>query len=170
MNTGGQKSSATPFGANTTTEPSSKTDWGKELPRKNLMNICIAHRIGYAAQASVHNLDDLYKKAQKAFLDEGPSLLNVFSPCVTAWKFPEGQYVQIARLAVETRFWALYEYDRGKYTLNYIPSRYTPVEEFLRPQGRFKHLFTNEYGPKVISQIQNRVDLRWEKLLQRAEK
>jgi pyruvate ferredoxin oxidoreductase beta subunit len=170
MNTGGQKSSATPYGASTTTEPSSKIDFGKERPRKNFLRICISHGIEYAAQASVHNLPDLYRKAQKAFSQDGPAVLIVFSPCITVWKFPEGQYVKIAKLAAETRFWALYEYDHGKYTINYVPQKYTPIEEFLKFQGRFKHLFANDYGPKVISQIQRRTDLRWEKLLQRAGK
>jgi len=168
MNTGGQKSSATPFGADTTTEPSSNIDYGKENPRKNFLKICTAHGIDYAAQASVHNLPDLYMKARKAFASDGPAVLVVFSPCITVWKFPEGQYVKIARLAAETRFWALYERERGKYTINYVPQKYTPVEEFLKPQGRFKHLFKNPYGRKVISQIQQRTDLRWEKLLQKA--
>jgi len=170
MNTGGQKSGATPFGASTTTEPSSHIDYGKERPRKNFLRIAISHGIDYAAQASVHNLPDLYRKAQKAFSQEGPAVLVVFSPCITVWKFPEGQYPNIARLAVESRFWALYEYDHGQYTVNYVPQKYTPVEEFLKLQGRFKHLFSNDYGPKVISQIQRRTDLRWEKLLQRAGK
>ena len=127
MNTGGQKSSASPFGVDTTTEPSSDSDWGKERPRKNFIEICIAHNIQYAAQASVHNLPDLMRKAQKAFFCEGPAVLNVFSPCITVWKFPEGQYVNIARLAAETRFWPIYEYENGKYTLNFLPSQYTPV-------------------------------------------
>jgi len=168
MNTGGQKSSATPIGANTTTEPSSKINYGKKRPRKNFMDICIAHNIDYAAQASVYNLPDLYRKAQKAFATDGPSVLVVFSPCITVWKFFEGQYVEIAKLATETRFWPLYEYKKGRYTINYTPPKYTSIEEFLKLQGRFKHLFTNPYGPKVIAEIQNHTDLQWEKLLQKA--
>jgi len=168
MNTGGQKSSATPFGASTTTEPSNNNDYGKETPRKNFLKICIAHGIEYAAQASVHNLPDLHRKAQKAFSMEGPSVLLVLSPCITLWKFPEGRYVEIAKMAAETRFWALYERENGKYTINYIPQKYTPVEEFLKTQGRFQHLFSNSYGPKIISQIQQRIDLRWERLTQKA--
>lgn len=170
MNTGGQKSSASPFGSSTTTEPSSNIDYGKERPRKDFLKICIAHGIDYAAQASVHNLPDLYEKARKAFSTEGPSVLVVFSPCITVWKFPEGQYVKIAKLAYETRFWALYEFCKGKYTLNYVPETYTPIEEFLKLQGRFKHLFKEPYGPEVISQIQRRTDLRWERLLQKVER
>lgn len=168
MNTGGQKSSATPFGASTTTEPSSKIDYGKESPRKSFLKICIAHGIKYAAQASAHDLPDLFRKAQKAFSVDGPAVLLVLSPCITLWKFPEGHSVKIARLAVETRFWASYEFEDGKYTVNYVPPKYTPVEEYLKPQGRFKHLFANPYGTKIISQIQQRTDLRWEKLLQKA--
>lgn len=170
MNTGGQKSSATPYGANTSTEPSSENDWGKENPRKNFLEICIAHGIEYAARANVNNLQDLFAKAQRAFACDGPAVLLVLSPCITVWKFPEGQYVNIAKLAVESRFWPLYEYERGKYKINYFPQKYTPVEDFLKPQGRFKHLFTDSYGQKVISQIQNNTDLQWEKLLRKAGK
>ena len=170
MNTGGQKSSATPFAANTTTEPSSKIDIGKERPRKNFLEICVAHNITYGAQASVHDLPDLHRKAQKAFASKGPAVLVVFSPCITVWKFPEGQYVKIARLAAETRFWPLYEYEEGKYTINYFPQKYTPVEEFLKLQGRFKHLFKNRYSQNVIARIQQNIDLKWDKLLRKAGK
>lgn len=170
MNTGGQKSSATPYGSDTTTEPSSATDIGKERQRKNFLEICIAHNISYGAQASVSNLPDLQRKAKKAFETEGPSVLIVFSPCITVWKFPDGQYVNISRLAVESRFWPLYEYENGKYTINYLPQKYTPVDEFLKLQGRFKHLYKNHYRDDIIGKIQNHTDLRWEKLLQKTGK
>ncbi len=165
MNTGGQKSGATPEGASTTTAPAGKISLGKENQRKNILEICIAHNIEFVASASVHNPNDLFRKAEKAFSCQGPAVLIVFSPCITVWKFPEGQYVRIARLAAETRFWPLFEYENGKYTLNYKPAKYTPVEEFLKLQGRFKHLFKDKAGAKIISNIQRNVDLEWAKLL-----
>ncbi len=170
MNTGGQRSGATPFGADTTTDPTGSNKSGKNQNRKNFLEICIAHDIQYAAQASVHNLPDLYRKAQKAFSYNGPTVLLVFSPCITVWKFPTGKAVEIAQKAVESRFWPLYEYENGQYTINYFPQKYTPVEEFIRPQGRFHYLFQNKNGQKIISQIQNSIDLNWEKLLRKAEK
>lgn len=169
MNTGGQKSGATPEGASTTTEPAGANTLGKETQRKNILDICIAHNIEYAASASVHNPNDLLKKAEKAFSAKGPAVLVVFSPCITVWKFPEGQYVKIAKLAAETRFWPLFEYENGKYKLNYKPSKYLPVEEFLKLQGRFKHLFKDDNGAKVIADIQRNVDLEWNKLLAKVE-
>ncbi len=170
MNTGGQKSSATPEGANTTTEPAGAVNLGKKTNRKNILEICIAHNIKYVASASVHNPNDLFRKAQKAFSLDGPAVLLVFSPCITVWKFPEGQYVKISKLAAESRFWPIFEYENGKYTINYLPSKYTPVSEFLKLQGRFKHLFKNEKGEKIVADIQRNVDLEWQKLLNRAER
>ncbi len=169
MNTGGQRSGATPMGATTTTEPAGSKKQGKEKSRKKLLDICIAHDIPYAAQASASNPMDLFIKAKKAFLANGPAVLLVFSPCITVWKFPEGKYVEIAKMAVETRFWPLWEYDSGKYKINYVPQKYVPVEDFLKLQGRFKHLFKSKEGKTVIEKIQRDIDLRWAKLLKLAE-
>lgn len=170
MNTGGQRSGATPKGSDTTTEPEGSQKMGKEKFRKNFLEICIAHDISYAATASVSNLKDLFNKAEKAFSQEGPAVLLVFSPCITVWKFQDGQYVKISKLAVESRFWPLYEYEKGKYIQNYIPQKYVPVEEFLKTQGRFKHLFKNQTGRKIIEEIQKDVDLRWAKIQKLAGK
>ncbi len=169
MNTGGQKSSATPEGASTTTKPAGKISFGKETQRKNILDICIAHNIDYVASASIHNPNDLIRKAEKAFSVDGPAVLVVFSPCITVWKFPEGQYVKISKLAAETRFWPLFEYEKGRYTLNYKPSKYLPVEDFLKLQGRFKHLFRDGKNDKIVSDIQRNVDLEWDKLLDKIE-
>jgi len=170
MNTGGQRSGATPLGSSTTTEPSGLKKMGKTKFRKKFLDICIAHDVPYAAEASISNPKDLFNKAEKAFSAEGPAVLLVFSPCITVWKFSEGKYVDIARLAVETRFWPLYEYEKGQYFINYVPKNYVPVEEFLKTQGRFKHLFKRPDGEKIISEIQRDIDLRWAKLLKLAGK
>lgn len=174
MNTGNQRSSATPYGASTETTPAGKNSFGKVELRKNLMEIVNAHHIKYAAQASVGNLPDLKRKAKKAFETDGPVFLSVLQPCTNNWKFPTSMYVEYAKSAVETNFWPLYEIENGKYTINYpvksaadhgasIPKERKPIEEFLKGQGRFKHLFTPE-NKHVIEEMQKIVDSEFERL------
>ena len=168
MNTGGQRSGATPRGASTTTTPAGKINYGKKQKRKDLMSIVIAHHIKYAAQANVAYLQDLKMKAQKAFEAEGPSFLLVLQPCTNQWKFPASDYVRVGKLATETNFWPLYEYLDGKYKINWATENPKPVEEFLKTQGRFKHLFKSG-GEEIISQIQEEIEKDWSKLVELAE-
>ncbi|MBN2330455.1 MAG: pyruvate ferredoxin oxidoreductase [Candidatus Aenigmarchaeota archaeon] len=164
MNTGGQRSSATPFGASATTEPAGKVKPGKEAWRKDLVRICAAHDIPYVAQASVSNLVDLTDKAAKAFEAHGPAVVVVLSTCPTLWGTKPSMTIETARLAVDSCFWPLYEISEGLYKLSYRPAKKIPVAEFMRNQSRFKHLFMpgNEH---VIGHIQRRVDEEWVKLL-----
>jgi pyruvate ferredoxin oxidoreductase beta subunit len=164
MNTSVQRSSATPFGASTTTAPAGKVHQGKEEWKKNLMQIVIAHNPAYAAQASVHNPIDLSMKAEKAFKANGPAFLVVLQPCQLGWQYPMEKTMEIAKLGVETKFWPLYEYENGKYKLNYKPSKEMPITEFLKLQGRFKHLFRPE-NAQILEKIQKNVDEEWEKLM-----
>ena len=157
MNTGNQRSSATPYGAFTETTPIGKESFGKIETRKNLMEIVNAHRIAYLAQANVAYLPDLKKKAKKALETDGPSFLLVFSPCTNNWKFPTSQYVNVAKLATETNFWPLYEIENGVHKLNFEPKKITPVAEFLKTQGRFKHLFKEE-NKSHLKEIQKLVN------------
>lgn len=166
MNTGGQRSGATPKGAATSTTPSGEFSTGKPQFRKNLMEIVGAHNIPYAAQASPANLPDLKLKVKKALSLSGPAFINILSPCPSVWKFPPDQSFLIAKLAVETRFWPLYEIENQKRTLNYQPQKFTPVEEFLKTQKRFAHLFKTEQGKKEIATIQKKIDLEWKKMLE----
>lgn len=168
MNTGNQKSSSTPYGAATETTPAGKKSFGKVTRRKNLMEIVNAHNISYLAQANVAFLPDLRKKAQKAFQTTGPKFLSVFSPCTNNWKFPTSDYVRLAKLATETNLWPLYEIENGKYTINNSPKERKPVEEFLKGQGRFKHLFTPE-NKGVIEEMQKMIDEEWDKLVERSK-
>ncbi len=163
MNTGNQRSSATPFGASTETTPYGKKSIGKMEIRKNIMEIVNAHGIAYLAQANVAFYEDLEKKAKKAFSVKGPKFLNVFSPCTNNWKFPTSQYVQVGKLATETDFWPLYEIENGKYKITHKNSKRKKIEEFLETQGRFKHLF-KEKDKKTIKKIQKLVDEEWERL------
>lgn len=165
MNTGNQRSSATPFGAQTETTPVGKKEKiGKTQARKKLMEIVNAHSVSYLAQANVAFLADLKKKARKALETKGPSFLNVFSPCTNNWKFPTSQFVQVAKLATETNFWPLYEIENGKYQINYRAEKRRPLEDFLKTQGRFKHLFSPE-NKAVLEEMQKLVDEEWQNLL-----
>ncbi|KKU52179.1 MAG: Pyruvate synthase subunit PorB, partial [Candidatus Moranbacteria bacterium GW2011_GWE1_49_15] len=168
MNTGGQRSGATPYGASTETEPAGEQSFGKAKQRKDLMEIVAAHGVKYLAQANVANLRDLEKKAKKALETEGPTFLLVLQPCTQVWKFPTSQYVNVAKLAMETNFWPLYEIENGKYTINYANPNPKPIEQFLETQGRFKHLFKPE-NKHVIEEIQKAVDANMERLKKKAE-
>ncbi|MDP1884449.1 MAG: thiamine pyrophosphate-dependent enzyme [Candidatus Moranbacteria bacterium] len=168
MNTGNQRSSATPYAANTETTPVGKESFGKVEMRKNLMEIVDAHHIKYAAQANVAYLADLKKKARKAFETEGPAFLSVFSPCTNNWKFPTSQYVAIAKLATETNFWPLFEIENGKYKVNWATENPKPVEEFLKTQGRFKHLFSEKNKP-VLDEVKKIVKDEWRRLVDKTE-
>lgn len=168
MNTGVQRSSSTPFGASTSTAPDGTVHHGKEEWKKDIMKIVEAHHIPYLAQASVHNLIDLSMKAEKAFNTKGPSFIVVLQPCTLGWKFPTDMTIDIAKLAVETKFWPLYEIENGKYKLNYKPAKDVPVIEYLKIQGRFKHLLKPE-NKGILEQIQKTVNERWEKLLKLCE-
>jgi len=163
-NTGVQRSSATPLGASTTTSPAGIVYQGKEEFRKDIAKVVAAHNIPYVAQTSVSNLIDLSNKAQKAFSIKGPKFIVCLQPCTLGWIYPMEQTIKIAKLAVESRFWPLYEIENGKYKLSYNPSNPIPVEEYLKIQGRFKHLFKPE-NRHIIEKIQKNVDEEWEKLL-----
>ena len=165
MNTGIQRSSATPKFADTTTSPAGKVLPGKMQSRKDLTKIMVSHHLPYVAQTVGYmNFKDLYEKSEKAIYTEGPAFLNVLSPCPRGWGYPTDMLMHINKLAVETCYWPLYEVVDGKYKINYKPAKKLPIEEFLRPQKRFKHLFKpgNEW---MIEAFQKEVDARWQELL-----
>lgn len=161
MNTGGQRSSASPFGSSTTTDPAGKVRPGKQEFNKNFTEIAVAHNIPYVAQATIGNWADMMKKAEKAFNVKGPAVLNILTPCILFWKIPTDSAVQISKLAYETNFWPLYEVENGKYTLNYNPPNRKPIEEWMKSQGRFKHLLGNA---EIIEKMQKHYDDEFEKL------
>ena len=165
MNTGIQRSSATPKYADTTTSPAGKVIPGKMQSRKDLTKVLAAHHIPYAAQTiATNNFKDIYEKSEKAIYTEGPAFLNVLAPCPRGWGYNTEDLMQINKLAVETCYWPLYEVINGKYIVNYKPKNKLPIEEFLRPQKRFKHMFLpgNEW---MIEDFQKEVDERWQELL-----
>ena len=168
MNTGIQRSSATPKYADTTTSPAGKKIPGKQQSRKDLTEVMANHHIPYVAQtAAIGNMKDLYEKAEKALYTKGPAFLNVLAPCPRGWQYNTPDLMELNKLAVETCYWPLYEVIEGKYIINYKPKNKLPVKEFLKAQGRFKHLFRagNEY---MIDEIQAEVDRRWNALLKLA--
>jgi pyruvate ferredoxin oxidoreductase beta subunit len=163
MNTGIQRSSATPLGADTTTSPAGTVIPGKAEHRKDLTAIMIAHDIPYVAQSDPSHWNDLITKAQRAFATDGFSFINVLSPCPRGWRNDTSETIELARLAVDTCFWPLYEVDHGVWKLNYRPREKKPVAEWLKRQGRFRHLFTAANQP-ILDEIQAHVDRKWAEL------
>lgn len=169
MNTGIQRSSATPKYADTTTSPAGKVIPGKQQWRKDLTEIMVNHNIPYAAQtAAIGNMKDLYEKAEKAIYTKGPAFLNVLAPCPRGWQYNTPDLMEINKLAVDSCFWPMYEVENGKYTVTYKPKTKIPVKDFLKAQGRFKHLF-KAGNEGLLEEIQLEVDKRWEALLKKAE-
>jgi len=167
MNTGVQRSSATPRCAHATTSPAGSVIPGKPQDRKDLTEIVVGHHVPYAAQASVSHLIDLANKVERAMRFEGPKFLNVYSTCPLGWRTPWDSAIEVAKLAVETRYWPLYEVVEGVYRITYKPKEKRPIEEWLKPQGRFRHLFRPEKREDIIRELQEAVDRHWEELLRK---
>ena len=163
MNTGIQRSSATPYGADTTTRPAGSVIQGKTELRKNLTKIMAAHNIPYAAQASPSHWMDLMKKVRKALDIKGPKFMNIISSCNRGWRSKTDDAITMCSLAVDTCYWPLYEIENGVTKITFKPKEKKTVEEFLKPQGRFKHLFKpdNEW---MLKKIQEDIDREWERL------
>ena len=160
MNTGIQRSSATPWGAWTTTTPVAAP---KDTPKKDMVAIIASHGIPYTATASIGYPEDLVRKLQKAAGIRGSKFIHILSPCPSGWKSEPEETVKIARLAVQSRIFPLYEVERGeRYTVTVNPPP-VPAIEYLRRQGRFNHLSVAQ-----IEEIQANADRAWEALLKRA--
>jgi pyruvate ferredoxin oxidoreductase beta subunit len=164
MNTGIQRSSATPLGAHTTTSPAGKVSPGKGQVRKDLTAIMAAHGIPYVAQAAPSQWRDLMLKTRKAVDCGGPAFMNVLASCNRGWRHGTDETVEITQLAVDTCYWPLYEVEAGEWRLTYRPKEKPPVEEWLKRQGRFRHLFADE-NRHLIAEFQADVDRRWARLL-----
>jgi len=141
MNTGIQRSGGTPLGAWTTTTQVGSARAGKQETKKDLVSIVVAHHVPYAATASISHWRDLMTKVRKALSKNGPTFLHVIAPCTRGWRFDSEKTIRMARLAVETRLFPLYEVDGGVYKITFPVSSPKPVEEYLKLQGRFSHLF-----------------------------
>jgi len=169
MNTGIQRSSATPLGAWATTSEVGKVGQGKPMRRKDLTSIIAAHNVPYVAQGSISEWKDLTAKAEKAFAVDGPAFINVFAPCPRGWRIPYNKTVEIASMAVKTAFWPLFEVEDGEWkmtTRRVTRENRLPIEEFLKPQGRFKHLFSAE-NAELLASVQTEVDRNFDYVLKR---
>ena len=160
MNTGIQRSSSTPFGASTTTSPAGKKIPGQITWKKNMPEIAVAHNIPYVATACSSYPFDLIQKVEKAARIEGPAYVHCLSICPTGWRVPTDKAIWIGRQAVETNVFPLYEVENGKYRITKEVEEPRPVGEYLKAQGRFRHL-TEE----MIEKIQQRVDKDYQKLV-----
>ena len=159
MNTGIQRSSATPYGATTTTSPAGKTSVGQFTWKKNLPAIAVAHDIPYVATACPSHYRDLMNKVKKGMDVKGPAYIQILSPCPTGWRCPTDNAVDMGRQAVQCGMFPLYEVENGNYKINYNPETLKPVADYLKAQGRFRHLSEVE-----IKRIQDKVDQDWAKL------
>ena len=159
MNTGIQRSSSTPFGAFTTTSPPGKKSIGQFSWKKDMPAIAVAHNIPYVATACHSYPFDLITKVEKAVATRGPAYVHILSVCPTGWRTPTDLTIRLGRLAVETGVFPLYEVEDGKYRLSFDLPKLRPVKDYLKLQGRFRHL-----SDGVIDEIQQRVDKEYAKL------
>lgn len=163
MNTGIQRSGATPFGAATTTAPAGKRSMGQSTWKKNMPAIAVAHGIPYVATACHSYPFDLMNKVRKAVEVEGPAYIHVLSVCPVGWRMSSDLTIRMGRLAVETGIFPIYEVENGRYTLNIDFPQLRPVEDYLKLQGRFRHLDKN-----AIALIQERVNKEYQELKSKA--
>ncbi|RLF00316.1 MAG: pyruvate ferredoxin oxidoreductase [Thermoprotei archaeon] len=167
MNTGIQRSGATPRGAATTTSPAGRVIPGKMERKKDLLGIAIAHGVRYAATLNPAFPVDMYNKIVKAASVEGPTVLHYLCPCPTGWRFDPSRTIEVARLAVMTRMWPLYEYEDGRYRITVMVKKPRPIEDYIKLQGRFRHLLQPE-NRWVLDQLRRDVEEFWERLVRLA--
>lgn len=165
MNTGVQRSSASPYGAHTTTSPAGTHSSGKKAFPKDLTEIMAAHEIPYVAQSCSGRWRDLTAKAEKGYECGGPAFINVLTPCPLGWISDPALSVDLAQMAADCCAWPLYEVEHGVWHLTYKPKEKLPLDEYLKLQGRFRHLFKGEEGANVRQKMQEHVDMKWQKLL-----
>ncbi|MCJ7606511.1 MAG: pyruvate synthase subunit PorB [Thermoplasmata archaeon] len=156
MNTGIQRSGSTPFGAWTTTTPVGKVKSGKGNFKKDMPQIMMAHNVPYVATASIGHIQDFINKFEKAKKIKGFRYIQIFTPCPTGWRHDTAKTIEVAKLAVDTGMWTLYESEAGKVKINRKP-KMTPVSEYLKIQGRFRHMKEDD-----IQTLQDWVSEKWE--------
>ncbi|NIO37532.1 pyruvate ferredoxin oxidoreductase [Candidatus Bathyarchaeota archaeon] len=174
MNTGIQRSGGTPRGASTTTSPAGSVIPGKPQFKKPIADIMVAHDMPYVATASPFYWKDLIAKSRKGLEVDGPAFLHVFAPCPRGWRSDPSKSIEISSLAVETCMFPLWESINGEYHLSTSskvialkPERKKPIKDYLKTQGRFRHLFTPKFE-KIIDEIQQATDKRWQRLLMKS--
>lgn len=165
MNTGIQRSSSTPYGARTTTSPPGKVSIGQKTWKKNMVEIAVAHNLPYVATANPSYPMDLMNKVKKAAEIRGPKYLHVYSVCPTGWRSATDLAIRLGRLVVETGIFPLYEVENGKYRLNVDLPKLRPVDDYLKTQGRFRHLTDD-----LRKEIQQRVNQDYAQLKKKAKR
>jgi pyruvate ferredoxin oxidoreductase beta subunit len=163
MNTGIQRSGGTPLGAWTTTSQVGSVGFGKRENKKDLMAIVVAHRVPYAATASISHWKDLMTKVRKALAKDGPTFIHVIAPCTRGWRFDMAKTVKMARLAVETRVFPLYEVEDGVYRITVPIQSPKPVEDYLKVQGRFSHLLLPQWAGE-LDKLKREVDANYKRI------
>jgi pyruvate ferredoxin oxidoreductase beta subunit len=162
MNTGIQRSGATPFGASTTTDPAGLASFGKKAWKKNVAEIMVAHNVPYVATACHSYPLDFMNKVKKAVKVNGPSYIHCLSVCPTGWRLPPEQCIKAGRMAIQTGIFPLYEVEDGKYRITVeIPKKLRPVEDYIKIQGRFRHLTEAEiktFQERVIQELNKLLD------------
>ena len=166
MNTGVQRSGATPFGASTTTSPAGLESFGKAQKRKDMTGIAVGHHVPYVAQAAATYWQDLSRKVAAAVAVDGPSFLNVLTDCPVGWGHEPRLMPRVLHAAVDSHYWPLYEVVEGRYILSHEPDPVIPVADWLRLQKRFAHLLQPDARP-VLDRIQAQVDADWRELTRR---
>lgn len=163
MNTGIQRSGGTPMGAWTTTSQVGSVGFGKPEIKKDLMGIIVAHRLPYAATASISHWKDLMTKVRKALSKDGPTFMHIIAPCTRGWRFDMSKTVKIAKLAVETRVFPLYQVEDGVYRMTVPVSSPKPVEEYIKVQGRYSHLLLPQWANELDA-FKKEVDTNYKRL------
>ena len=161
MNTGVQRSGATPLGAWTTTTPAGDGGRGKAEPKKDVMGIVLAHRPVYAATVNPSFPEDFVRKVEKAAALTGPRFFHIFAPCPPGWRYASDQTIKIGRMATDCGIFPLYEVEEGRYHVTRKGGALRPVAEYFAAQGRFSHL-----GPEDVARVQAQVTADWARLLQ----
>jgi len=169
MNTGIQRSSATPKFAEVSTAPVGSVLPGKMQRKKDLTDVIVAHNVPYVAQTTfTKNFKDLHEKSRTALYTKGPTFLNILAPCPRGWRYAPEDLMDICQLAIDTCIWPLYEVIEGEWKLTYEPKSKLPIEDYLKPQGRFSHMF-KPGAEWMIEDAQKFVDKKWEELLKKCK-
>jgi len=164
MNTGIQASGATPYGANTTTSPTGSQSFGSQLRKKDMIAIALAHRVPYIAQTTAGYIEDIKTKIKRAMEIEGPAYLQILVPCIPGWKINSAHTIKIGKLAAQTGFYPVIEFINGQLTNTMkISQPQIKIDEYLKIQGRFKHLLKTPEGKEQIKFLQQMVDENIEK-------
>jgi pyruvate ferredoxin oxidoreductase beta subunit len=165
MNTGNQRSGSTPLGADSTTAPVGKAISGKLQLKKSIVDIVAGHEGVYAATAATAEPWDFMRKMQTALEFKGPSFIAMLAPCVRFWRIPDDSGPEVTKLAIETKYWPLWEYNMGVYKVTKKPKTFKPIKDYVTKLGRYSKLMKRPDANEILEELQNYVDAKWDRLL-----